>query len=154
MTVDRTALDNVFGTDTVAKWADLQNMGDSGHIATRVAWAIALATKYVRSQMRSSNYNWVEVSTDELVEHAIALKAGMLLYGNRSVTEIKDAKTGSPMAEFRRAYDDFFKGLSEGTLTLGDETTDELCRPYPGVYRSELDYDESQAPYRARPVQE
>ena len=151
MTVDRTSLDNVFGPDNIDKWADLQNAGNSGYIATRVTWAITLASKYVQSQLRTTAYNWVDVREDPLVEHAVALKAGILLYGNRAVNEAADPKQGSPMGEFRRAYDDFFKGLADESIVLGDDLQDPECRNYPGILKSEDLTIRDTDPLRTRP---
>ncbi len=138
MSIARSDLDDVFGKSNIDKWADLENEGDIDHIAARVAWAISLAESHVRSKMILTTYVWDTIATNPMVEHAIALKAGMLLHTNRSVVDSDGlSKTGNPMARFERLYKDFFVAVSSNEISLNDGTpaNDGICFAAPHVLK-------------------
>ena len=136
MSIARSDLDDVFGKSNIDKWADLENEGDPTHIDARVAWAIALAESHVQSKIKLTTYVWESVSTNPMVEHAVALKAGMLLHMNRAVTESDgSAKQGNPMAKFEKLYRDFFVAVSANEISLG-EGDNEVCFGAPSVVKT------------------
>lgn len=126
----RTDLDNLFGSVNIDKWADLNNNESSPEIAARVAWAVALAAAQVEAKFRISTYAYSEVASDLLVINAEAIKAGLLLYANRGVSDEEGAQENPMWRYYRREYDQFFKELYAGQLAL--EAT-RSCRPFPAV---------------------
>lgn len=130
--ITRSDLNNVFGSDNVSAWADLNNNGTNAEILARIEWAAGLALADVRSRIATLSYKWDEVSADAQVVHAQVLKAGLLLYGNRAVSD--EENRPNPMRVHAREYENFFKDLSVGKVALTAERT---CRPYPAVVPNE-----------------
>jgi len=136
MSIVRADLDDVFGASNIDKWADLENEGDVDHIAARVAWSIALAEGYVQANIKMTTYVWDTVKTNPMVEHAIAIKAGLLLHTNRSVVDSDgEQKQGNPMARFEKLYKEFFKAVSANEISLGD-TEETVCIAHPFVHKA------------------
>jgi hypothetical protein len=136
MSIERADLDDVFGASVIDKWADLENEGDLDHIAARVNWAINLAEAHVQAKIKMTTYVWDTVKLNPMVEHAIALKAGMLLHTNRASTDSDgEQKQGNPMARFEKLYKDFFKAVSANEISLGD-TEETVCIANPYVYKA------------------
>ena len=77
-------------------------------------------------------YEWTTVVSDALVEHAIVLKAGLLLHANRRITDETGASR-NPMKSYSDEFDQFLKDLAGGKLALEGARTN---RPFPqvGVY--------------------
>lgn len=128
MAVVRADLDAVFGFDNIELWADLNNNGNSGEIGARVAWAVALASSHVEARVSVLSYAWSEIETHALIEHAIVLKAGMLLYSPRAVSSEKDAP--NPMRQHKKDYEELFSDLQQGRLALDAARS---SRPFPAV---------------------
>lgn len=126
--VVRADLDAVFGFDNIELWADLNNNEVSEEIDARVAWAITLASAHVQAKILLLTYQWSDVETHPLVEHAVVLKAGLLLYSPRSISNEKDAP--NPMREYAKMYDQFWKDLQTNMIALADERA---SRPFPAV---------------------
>lgn len=113
-------LENVFGRDNISSWADLDNDANPTTIANRIAWAIELATAEVEALTTGTSYDWAEISSNVLINNAIATKAGLLLYANRAHSdEGADGSTPkNPMRTFEKRMDLFFKQLTTGALKL------------------------------------
>lgn len=126
--VVRADLNAAFGALNITKWADMSNNRDDTEIAARVDYAINLATEDVKARLRLLSYDVDTALALPLIEHAICLKAGDILYAPRSVSD-EDADKDL-MSIHRKTYMVFFKQLSAGQLDLG---IDRLCRPYPKV---------------------
>ena len=131
--ITRNHLNDVFGSDNVTQWADLNNNGSSADITSRITWAAGLAASMVESRITTLSYNWSEVSSHLEVIHAQVLKAGLLLYSNRAVSD--EEQKSNPMRAHERAYESFFKDLSAGRIAL---TAVRTCRPYPAVVPSDV----------------
>lgn len=129
MAVERASLDAVFGRDNISLWADLNNNSNPTDIAARTSWAITLATAFVKAKCTPLSYTWDNISTHALIEHAIVLRAGLLLYANRAVADTGE-NGKNPMSVHETAFNKFFKELSAGQVALDEERT---CRPYPAV---------------------
>lgn len=128
MAAVRTDLDNVFGSRNVDLWADLNNDNSPTEIAARVTWALNLATEFVKAKFRSSAYDWDDVVDDAIVEHIVAVKAGLFLYANRAVSD--EEEKANPMRRHEKMLDDWFKDLSANKVSL---SASRKGRPWPAI---------------------
>lgn len=93
----RADVEDVFGSENVVKWADLNNKGEADEVAARIAWAIRWASNEVDSRLRRFIYvlplaNEGSVVPVEVVDVTATL-AGVWLYENRGVQDF-DPETG------------------------------------------------------------
>lgn len=112
----RTDLDAVFGSTNITMWSDLNNTGNSGEISARVTWSINLSTSIVRGFLEGSTYKWADIAEHEVVKHLIVLKAGMLLYGPRSVSD-EEGKV-NPMRSHEKTFDMLVKRVYAGNFSM------------------------------------
>ena len=92
----RSDIENVFGVDNVALWADMNNNESVTEIAARVVWAISAASNELDDLLRSTSYRIPFKTgagvTPETIEDLTAHLAGVRLYENRGVDEIREGQ--------------------------------------------------------------
>lgn len=92
----RADLDQIFGTNNVETWADLDNDESAVKIAARVTAAIVVADEYIDSFMRDGPYVIPLVdsadATPTLIRDASAKIAGVRLYEARGVEDATDGE--------------------------------------------------------------
>lgn len=116
----RADLDAVFGSDNITIWADLNNNQNAGEIAARVLWSFNLATAEVQGYLIGSTYKWSDVEEHIVVKHLIVLRAGILLYGPRAVSDEEDK--ANPMRGHEKRYNELLKRVFTGNFALTDKT--------------------------------
>ena len=87
----RSDVEDVFGVDNVAKWADLDADADATKIANRITRAIAAGDAKIDQRFRSSQYAVPLVpgtSGDVVVTDWSARLAGVWLYESRGTNEM------------------------------------------------------------------
>ena len=117
----RSDLDNIFGSENVRIWADLNNSGDSEEVDDRVDWAIAAASSKIDNRLAGGPYEvpFSETFPTEVVEMTARL-AGVLLYEGRGVTDTNPV-TGAPVnqvAVHKRLVDEFIQDIKAGRMRL------------------------------------
>lgn len=117
---DRTDIDNVFGTDNVTTWADLNNSGDAGEVAARVAWALDLSYSRLNARLRGGPYV-VPLSepVDEVVVNMQATMAGLLLHDSRGYDD--SGKRRDPLGVHRKVLEADIRMVRAGHLRLDAE---------------------------------
>jgi len=115
-----THIQDIFGTQNVEKWADLNNLEDADEIADRIDRAIAAAGDYIDDWMRGSPYKVPLEDPDGNVPDSVvdlaARYAGVWLYECRGIENF-DPGTGKPLhrlagvkASVRRDLEDIRSG--------------------------------------------
>jgi hypothetical protein len=129
-TTSRQDLDNIFGRDSVTKWADINNKNDPDEINTRIAWARGLAFAYVNSRLRDGPYAVPFTAPyDPVIVDLEARQSGILLYdGRRHVDSEGNDDADSDM--HRSKVEAMINQLITGIVRLDIETVSE---DYPQV---------------------
>jgi len=128
----RRHVEDIFGADNVAKWADVFNDGDQDKIASRIDWACKLATAKVYGRLRGGPYTLPFDSPDALVVDAAARLAAVALYESRGAQDV-DPETGAPqnlLTTHRRQAEVTLGKIMSGQLQLD---ADEESAGYPQV---------------------
>lgn len=112
----RTNADNVFGSENITKWADLNGVAYPPHIESRVTWAIGQADARIDAVMRNTHYRVPVVDADgntpSEIEHLSATLAGVLLHDARSMAE------DDSMAPYRAEVERTFALITAGRLDI------------------------------------
>lgn len=84
------AIYNIFGTDNVNQWADLDNLGNTDTIAGRLAWSLCLATNEIEARLLGGVYVVPFVAPVPcLIQDLVARLAGCLLYDARRIADLE-----------------------------------------------------------------
>lgn len=118
----------VFGEANVTSWSDLDNDNNTSKISARQSWAITLATSDLQSQLESSNYTWSEIRTHAVIKHLVALKAGLLLYGPRGISDEEGKE--NPMRGHQKMFDNIIKKIHGGLYKLVNATVVDSGVPF------------------------
>ena len=110
--IARTDIETVFGKGNIAKWADLDNEGNTTDISDRIDAAITWASNEVDSMLRNGPYDLPLACSDGAVPREVvdivSNLAGVWLYENRGIQDF-NAETGQAVHKLqwnrKRAYD-------------------------------------------------
>lgn len=90
----RQDIEDVFGPDNVAKWADIQNNANGDHIAGRIGQAILWATAEIDDRLREGPYELPIVTVPRTIVDLTAQFAAVWLYESRGVEDF-NPETGA-----------------------------------------------------------
>ncbi len=111
-------IENVFGSDSVEKWADLNNKRQAAEIRARINWALNLATTRVNSRLRGGPYEVpFSIPYDLIIVDLAARMAGVLLYQGRTTLETEVDST-TLIDRNRQAIDRDIRNILAGRLRL------------------------------------
>ena len=114
-------VEQVFGTVSVATWADLNNTGDADDIAARINYRIAMADNYVRSVLASGPWNMPEPGDiiPAILAYNVAALTGVYLYEARGIQDYNAAGHAQHQLSYhKKNVEDFLKGVLVGTINL------------------------------------
>lgn len=114
-------VEQVFGTTSVAAWADLNNTGDADDIAARINYRIAMADNYVRSVLASGPWNMPEPGDiiPAILAYNVAALTGVYLYEARGIQDYNAAGHAQHQLSYhKKNVEDFLKGVLVGTINL------------------------------------
>jgi len=91
-------IEQQFGPDNVADWADLDNDDNATKIANRIAAAITYAEAFAKAMLRGSplSLTRIDASVPTLITVATAIIAGVYLYECRGLEDASPNPDGSP----------------------------------------------------------
>jgi hypothetical protein len=99
--------ENIYGSDNIKKWADLNNNQHEDEIDSRIDWAINLAYSTVNARLKNGPYATPFVSEGSGVDpNIINLSArfvGMLLYDGRNLVDTDEYDQLAPHRKQIRA---------------------------------------------------
>ena len=135
----RTNIENIFGTDNVRIWADIDNTDDAAFITTRVNWALEAAEAEMDILLGGRGYV-IPVVADPIpiiLRDMTAKLAAIKLYESRGVKDW-DAATGRPQHALmwhQKQVNDWLTGFRAGLISIPglDKTTTNA----PGVVRDD-----------------
>lgn len=116
-------LNNHYGQQSIQRWADLDNSGNTTVISTRISWAIDLATEYINSRMVNNYYDVPFSSVPQLVVDMTAMLAGIYLHDGRAVVSMEDMRDSVKF--HRKHFDKLLKQILSGQITLINPSTQE-----------------------------
>lgn len=120
----RTNLELLFGTVSLAKWADLDNNKNPVTIDERITWACETATEYVNSRLKSGRYDVPFSSVPKIIVYITAMYAGILLYDSRLI--LGDSTTVDQVSRHRKEFEKKMRQILAGQLKLLHPTTGDL----------------------------
>lgn len=132
-------IENVFGTDNVRKWSNLDN-NVTGANTTRIATAIALADRQIDNMLRRSKYAVpLQGTHGALVEvtNWSATLAGVWLYEARGLEDTNEI-TGQLVSKFsghRRRVENEIKAVLSGKIELAANRQESRSPTAPVVCR-------------------
>ena len=125
----RADVEDLYGTDNVIKYADLNENGDETEIAARIARAITVATCDFYDHIRNGRYvvplKFLDGVSAATVVNKIASFTGVLLYEASGVQDF-NPETGKPQHRLhfqRQQYERFCDELMAGKIKLNAERT-------------------------------
>lgn len=99
----RTDMDNVFGSDNINKWANVNGNSNAIEITGRVAWALEQATAEINDELFLGPYEIPFTAPIPLqVVRQCATFAGVLLYEARGVADSEDDQDGAHKLRLHR----------------------------------------------------
>jgi hypothetical protein len=123
-------LDNWYGPNNVAAWADLNSNGDADEIAARKAWARGVAYRWINSKLRGADLTAPATSGNfaefDLLADVEAERAGAILYQSRGVNDRQQAsgKTDGVMqAHFDHAEKELDRLIASVQANDGEDST-------------------------------
>lgn len=133
---DRADIENIYGARNVETWADLDNQAAAATITARINWALALAEEWVNTSLRCSRYVIPfgdKPATSVTITNLTAIKAGVLLYLGRGITDAQESQNHE-LSGWEKKADKIVAQLINGTLVL-DVINDEAdsSNDYPAV---------------------
>ena len=114
-------IEQVFGTVSVAAWADLNNTGDADEITARINYRIVMADNFIRSVL--DNGPWVMPvegdSIPSILVYNTAALAGVYLYEARGVKDYNPQGFAQHQLSYhKKNVEDFLKGVLVGSISL------------------------------------
>lgn len=124
--ISQTDIENVFGTENVKYWSDLD---DSGSVdTTRISKAIEFAEAAIDDWFRDSEYEvpitGVDGSTPSKVIDWAAKYAGYWLYSSRGLRDVDD--DDNKIARLKREVDDEIRSYLSGQRRLNAEIKSQM----------------------------
>ena len=118
----RADIENIFGVVNVAAWADMTGNQNAAEIAARVAWAISAASDELDDLMRGTSYR-VPLKTAAgavpgTVKILVATLAGVSLYENHGVDEIREGQPIHKLLWARERYEKIVQQIKSGQMRL------------------------------------
>ena len=117
---ERADVENVFGVDNVAEWADLDNDANATTIENQITWAIAAAGDEIDDYMRGTRYRLplqvLAGTTPTSVRDSAATIAGLKLYDRRGIED--DEGGGGLYGKMRARVYESLSDIRTGTRKL------------------------------------
>lgn len=116
-----TELEDMFGTENVRTWADLENEDDAATIMRRKRWAIQWATDEARSHLARTRYAGLDCAP-AVLRQATTRLAGVLLYESRGVQDADGEGNPQHRLRWHRAEaEKFFRRVKADQVYLGTQ---------------------------------
>ena len=138
---ERSDVEAVYGLSNVAKWADLDNDGDTEKIEARITKALAWAQEEIDSYFRGGRYALPLVKDDDppmIILDVAAELAGVWLYENRGVVDFSP-ESGQPVHRLswnrKRAYAKIKEIVSGQRVIDADPAVEGSDDPVPKAVR-------------------
>ena len=124
--ITRDDINNVFGSDNVTTWGDINNDGNASDITARIDWAIALAEEYFNDRLEDGPYNDIDPTVSNQYKYNLAKKAGLYLYESRGYED-----QGNAWAAAKKEVDDYIDRINLGMSSMSTQTR--TSKNYPQV---------------------
>ena len=87
----RTDIDNLFGRENIARWADADNTRSEDIIAERVDWANRMAYAYVNGRLAEGRYAVpLDTPFPDVIVYIAAAISGAILFDTRRVVNAQE----------------------------------------------------------------
>ena len=108
--------ENIYGSDNVRKWADLNNLNDRDEITDRVAWAIQEAYDDLNGRLKNCKYTVPFAEPyDPIIVHLSARQVGVILYDSRMLV---DSPVFDELQFHRKLVEESFVKIHGGQISL------------------------------------
>lgn len=114
-------VENFYGVDNVAKWADKNNNGNASEISTAIAYAIMMADADIRAKLTGSKWTMPQAGdiVPAILVYHVAMLAGVVLYESRGVRDIDTAGNAQHQLTFAiNRVDQFIKSVHLNAIDL------------------------------------
>lgn len=115
----REEIEDLFGSDNVAKWADKDNDASEIKIRRRIRRAIEYATSDARMKLTDTSVKLSEMSDPPVVlRDAVSRMAGVWLYETRGVADTADEEGKHVLTTHKKQAEKFYNGIRSGRYRI------------------------------------
>jgi phage gp36-like protein len=108
--------ENIFGSDNIRQWADLNNREHTDEIDARINWAISQAYANINGRLKNGPYSVpFQEPVDENIVQLSAKLVGVLLYDGRNLV---DTDEYDQIAPHRKRIRETISGIHGGLIKL------------------------------------